>query len=62
MGFDPQTAGQPLVNVHKRTTKVNIIMAISVVVFLLIGITGIFWATQRAKYDTPASPPVESRP
>jgi len=38
MGFEPQIAGQPLVNVRKRTTKVNIIIAISVVVFLVIGL------------------------
>jgi len=61
MGFEPQTSGQPLVNVHKRTTKVNIIMAISVVVFLLIGVAVMIWASQRAKNDTPASPPIESR-
>ena len=61
MGFDPQTAGQPLVNVHKRTTKVNIFMAISVAVFFLLGASAIFWATQRAKSDSPPAPPAESR-
>ncbi len=61
MGFEPQTAGQPLVNVHKRTTKVNITMAIAVAVFLLIGAAIMLWAAQRAKNDTPASPPVEAR-
>jgi len=61
MGFDPQTAGQPLINVHKRTTKVNIVMAISVVVFLLIGVAVIVWATQRAKNDSPPAPPAELR-
>lgn len=61
MGFEPQTAGQPLVNVHKRTTKVNITMAISVVVFLVIGLAGIFWAVHRARNDTPAPPPVETQ-
>lgn len=62
MGFEPQTAGQPIVNVHKRTTKVNIIMAVSVAVFLLIGAAVVLWAARRAKNDTPASPPVEARP
>jgi accessory gene regulator protein AgrB len=38
MGFEPQTAGQPLVNVRKRTTKVNLVIVISIVVFLVIGI------------------------
>jgi len=61
MGFEPQTAGQPLVNVHKRTTKVNIAMAIAVVVFFIVGIAGIVWATQRAKNDTPTAPPVEAQ-
>ena len=60
MGFEPQTAGQPLVNVHKRTTKVNIMMAVAVAVFFLIGAAGIFWATQRTKNDTPTAPPVEA--
>jgi len=61
MGFEPQTSGQPLVNVHKRTTKVNISMVIAVAVFLLIGVAGIFWAVRGTKNDTPAPPPIESR-
>ncbi|HVU18114.1 MAG TPA: hypothetical protein VHD32_14400 [Candidatus Didemnitutus sp.] len=36
MGFDPQNAEQPLVNPHKRTTQVNIVIAIAVVVFFAI--------------------------
>jgi hypothetical protein len=61
MGFDPQTANLPLINVHKRTTKVNLFMAGAVVFFLLVGVAVILWATHRAKDDTPASPPVELR-
>ena len=61
MGFDPQTANLPLINVHKRTTKVNLFMAGAVVFFLLVGVAVIFWATHRAKNDTPPSPPVEMR-
>lgn len=61
MGFDPQTSGQPLVNAHKRTTKVNLFMVAAVALFLLLGLAGIFWATQRAKNDTPTAPPVEAR-
>ena len=38
MGFEPQTANQPLVNTRKRTTKVNLVVAIAVVVFLVIGL------------------------
>jgi len=38
MGFDPQTADKPLVNVHKRTTKVNLAVVIAVLLFLVIGV------------------------
>jgi flagellar basal body-associated protein FliL len=38
MAFEPQTANQPLVNVRKGPTKVNIAMAIGVVIFLVVGI------------------------
>lgn len=37
MSFD-QPDGHPLVNVHKRTTKVNIWIVIGVITFFLIGI------------------------
>ncbi len=37
MGFEPQTANQPIVNVHKRTTKVNIWMVVAVAVFMIFG-------------------------
>lgn len=38
MGFDPQTAGQPLINVHKRTTKVNLAMVAGILIFVVIGV------------------------
>jgi len=38
MGFEPQTAGQPLVNPRKRATKVNLFIVISIFTFLVIGI------------------------
>ena len=53
MGFEPQTASQPLVNTHRRTTKVNIIMAIAVVVFLLIGF---FYAIRKPTLTPPETP------
>lgn len=61
MGFEPQTADQPLVNVHKRTTQVNFAVVIGVVVFLLVGIGGMIWFVQRSETDTPPSPPVETQ-
>lgn len=36
MGFD-QDDGRPIINVHKRTTKVNLWLAAAVVIFLLAG-------------------------
>ena len=36
MGFDPQTEDKPLVNVNKRTTKVNLGVVIGVLVFLVV--------------------------
>jgi uncharacterized membrane protein YqjE len=60
MGFEPQTAGKPLVNVHKRTTKVNISMAIGVAVFFILGIIAVIWATQREKSGEPMPPPLEA--
>ena len=42
MGFDQNQPG-PIVNVHKRTTKVNLWMAFAVVLFL-IGGGGLIWA------------------
>ena len=62
MGFDPQTAGLPLVNVRKRTTKVNIFMAAAVLVFLVLGASAIFWIHQRSKDDESLPPPAEARP
>jgi hypothetical protein len=36
MGFD-QNDPRPIINVHKRTTKVNIWMAVAVLVFFAVG-------------------------
>jgi flagellar basal body-associated protein FliL len=60
MGFEPQTAGKPLVNVHKRTTKVNIGIAIGVVVFLIVGICFVMWAAKREARGEPVKQPAES--
>ncbi len=60
MGFEPQTSGQPLVNVHKRTTKVNISMAIGVAIFFVLGVIAVIWATQRDKSGETVPPPLEA--
>jgi hypothetical protein len=46
MGFD-QNDPRPVVNVHKRTTKVNIWMVIGVLVFLAVGAVAVWIYTQR---------------
>jgi hypothetical protein len=45
MGFD-QNDPRPIINVHKRTTKVNIWMAVGVLVFLTVG-TLLIWMFAR---------------
>ncbi len=60
MGFEPQTADKPIVNVHKSTTKVNFGMAIGVVLFLLIGVCFVVWAAKRQARGEPVKTQVES--
>ena len=60
MGFEPQTAGKPLVDVHKRTTKVNIGVVVGVIVFLIVGISFAIWATKREARGEPVKQQVES--
>ena len=57
MGFDQESAGQPLVNVHKRTTKVNFAVALGVVVFLLISLGVVIWAARKESRGEPVLPP-----
>ena len=42
MGFD-QNSNQPVVQVQKRTTKVNIGIIIGVILFFLIGAAAVMW-------------------
>jgi hypothetical protein len=60
MGFEPQTADKPLVDVHKRTTKVNFSVAIGVVLFLLVGICVVVWAVKKESRGEPVKTQVES--
>ena len=62
MGFEPQTAGQPLVNARKRTTKVNLVIVASIFAFLVIGIfyaVGI--ARKSANGETVREPPAPAK-
>ena len=60
MGFEPQTADKPLVDVHKRTTKVNFSLAIGVLLFLLVGISVVVWAVKKESRGEPVKTQVES--
>ena len=37
MGFDADSDGRPIVNVHKKTTQVNLWMVVGVAVFFIVG-------------------------
>ena len=60
MGFDPQTSDKPLVDVNKRTTKVNLSVAVGVIVFLIFGICVVVWAVKKESRGEPVKTPVES--
>ena len=53
MGFEPQTANKPLVDVHKRTTKVNLGVVIGVILFLVVGLAVAIWATKKEARGEP---------
>jgi hypothetical protein len=47
MGFDPNSAGQPIINVHKKTTQVNLWMVVGVAVFFIISAIVLFSLSRR---------------
>jgi hypothetical protein len=57
MGFDPQNAGQPLVNPHKRTTQVNIAVALGVLVFLALSAMYLIHKKNHPEPDAREHPP-----
>jgi hypothetical protein len=58
MGFDPQTANQPLVNPHKGTTKVNLSMVAGVVLFFVLTFGYLWWKAHHPGPDAREHPPV----
>ena len=48
MSIDQGTSGFPEVNVHRRTTKVNLWMIAAIVMFLALTGTAAFWISWRA--------------
>lgn len=62
MGFDANSADQPIVNVHKKTTQVNLWMAIGVAVFFAVCIALVVWARQSHGRDQPNPPEQRQQP
>jgi hypothetical protein len=63
MGFDANSAGQPIVNVHKKTTQVNLWMVVGVALFFIIGAAALFWLSNRHGPDEhPNAPEQKATP
>jgi hypothetical protein len=61
MGFDANSAGQPIVNVHKKTTQVNLWMVVGVAVFFIVGAAVLFWLSNRHGPDEQHTTPQEEQ-
>jgi hypothetical protein len=57
MGFDANSEGQPLVNVHKKTTQVNLWMVVGVAVFFIITAAVVIGLRNYHGPDDPPVPP-----
>ncbi len=47
MSIDKHSSGMPEIDVHRRTTKVNIGTMVAVIVFFIIAAAVILWFAQR---------------
>jgi hypothetical protein len=62
MSIDKEGSGLPEVNVHRRTTKVNLSVIGAVLLFFAVAACVAFWFSQRHdSTDGRASAPTESR-
>ncbi len=52
----------PIVNVHKRTTQVNIWMAIGVVLFFVVSALVVTWYQQTRPVEAPVPPEQRGTP
>lgn len=62
MGFDQNSAGQPLVNVHKKTTQVNLWMVVGVAVFFLVSAVAVVKLSRRHGPDDHPNTPEQTTP
>ena len=56
MSIDKESSGFPEVNVHRRTTKVNLWMIAGIALFLAVAAATAFWVSRQA------APPGDSPP
>lgn len=61
MGFDANSRGQPLVNVHRQTTKVNFWVVGGVAFFLLVCVAAVGWMIKRHGHEPPPTPPEQKQ-
>jgi hypothetical protein len=60
MSIDKESDGLPQVDVHRRTTKVNLSMVAAIVVFFLLAAAVAFWVS-RQQATPPRDPATSSR-
>jgi len=54
MSIDKESSGFPEVNVHRRTTRVNLWMIAAIVMFLAAAAAAAFWTSRQAASPTGA--------
>jgi hypothetical protein len=47
MSIDKESTGMPEIDVHRRTTKVNLATILGIIVFFVIAAFAILWAARR---------------
>jgi hypothetical protein len=62
MSIDKNSTGFPEVNLHKKTTQVNVGMTLGIVLFLLGTAAVAFWTSLQAKAPSGPSPSTIERP
>ena len=61
MGFDSESAGQPIVNVRKKTTKVNFAVAIAVLVFFILAVVYVLRVARKDAQGDAIKPPAAEK-
>jgi hypothetical protein len=56
MSIDKESSGVPEVNVHKRTTKVNLWMIAAILMFFVVMAGVAFWVSRQAASPAGLSP------